>query len=99
MRRRAGWLPERQEDLEAWLVGHRERVQARGERVGLHPVLTEFQDLMAGDAVVRMYVERMIAQVPAGKPYSTRHVRDVPQLLRRSTRCSRWRPSSVRTRW
>ena len=36
----AGWLPEEQDDLESWLAGHRERVEARGEQVVLHPVLT-----------------------------------------------------------
>lgn len=80
--RRAGWLPDDQDDLEAWLAGHRERVEAKGEQVVLHPVVAEFQGLIDTDPVVRMYLERMIAEVPAGKAYSQRHLHDVPQLLR-----------------
>jgi phosphatidylserine decarboxylase len=82
VRRRAGWLPESQDDLEAWLDGHRERAEARGEQVVLHPVLTEFQKLIDTDPVVGMYVHQMIAQVPETKPYRQRHLESVPQLLR-----------------
>jgi phosphatidylserine decarboxylase len=81
VRRRAGWLPENQDDLEAWLDGHRQRVEARGEQVVFHPVLTEFQELIGTDPVVRMYVEQMIAQVPETKPYRKRHIQSVAQLL------------------
>jgi phosphatidylserine decarboxylase len=82
VRRRAGWLPENQDDLEAWLDGHRERAEARGEQVVLHPALIEFQKLIDTDPVVRMYIDQMIAQVPDSKPYRKRHVESVPQLLR-----------------
>ena len=82
VRRRAGWLPATQEDLESWLDGHCERAAARGEQVVLHPVLTEFQDLIDTDPVVRMYLDQMIAQVPDRKPYRQRHLESVPQLLR-----------------
>jgi phosphatidylserine decarboxylase len=82
VRRRAGWLPEDHDDLESWLDGHCERVEARGEQVVLHPVLTEFQELINTDPVVRMYMEQMIAQVPAGKPYRKRHVKSVAHLMR-----------------
>ena len=51
VRRRAGWLPEDQDDLESWLDGHRERVEARGELVVIHPVLTEFQELIDTDVL------------------------------------------------
>ena len=54
-----------QGDLESWLAGHRERVEARGEQVALHPVLAEFLELIDTDAVVRMYIEQMIAQEPS----------------------------------
>jgi phosphatidylserine decarboxylase len=81
VRRRAGWLPESQDDLESWLDGHRERVEARGEQVELHPVLIEFQELINTDPVVRMYIDQMIAQVPDSKPYRKRHLESVPQLL------------------
>lgn len=81
VRRRAGWLPADQDDLEAWIAGHRERVEARGEGVDLHPVIREFQRLIDSDPVIRMYVEQMIAQVPSMKPYRARHLRDTGQLL------------------
>ena len=81
VQRAAGWLPE-QDDLEEWLAGHSRRVEARGEGVQLHPVIGEFRDLLAGDPVLRMYVEQMIAQVPETKPYTKRHLHSVEQLLR-----------------
>jgi len=54
VRRRAGWLPDDQDDLESWLAGHRERVEARGDQVELHPVIVEFQELIDTDPVVRV---------------------------------------------
>ncbi|HLY51327.1 MAG TPA: phosphatidylserine decarboxylase family protein [Solirubrobacteraceae bacterium] len=82
VRRAAGWLPDDQEDLEAWLRGHRQRVEARGEQIVLHPVIAEFQELIETDPVVRMYVSQMIAQVPTSKAYQERHLESVEQLLR-----------------
>ncbi|HEY4451734.1 MAG TPA: phosphatidylserine decarboxylase family protein [Solirubrobacteraceae bacterium] len=82
VRRQAGWLPQAQEDLESWLAGHRERVEASGEQVVLHPVVRELQELMDSDPVVRMYMNEMVAQVPSTKRYSKRHVESVEQLLR-----------------
>jgi phosphatidylserine decarboxylase len=60
----------------------RQRVEARGEQVVLHPVLTGFQELIDTDPVVRMYINQMIAQVPSAKPYRKRHLQSVPQMLR-----------------
>ncbi|MEA2145765.1 MAG: phosphatidylserine decarboxylase [Solirubrobacteraceae bacterium] len=82
VRRRAGWLPAEQDDLEAWLAGHRERTEAKGKQVELHPVLAEFQALMDTDPVVRMYLHQMIAQVPSTKAYRKRHLESVEQLMR-----------------
>lgn len=82
VRRRAGWLPQDHDELESWLTGHRERVQARGDQVALHPVLAEFQQLIDTDPVVRMYVHQMIEQVPRTKPYRKRHLHSVEQMLR-----------------
>jgi phosphatidylserine decarboxylase len=82
VRRTAGWLPAEQDDLESWLAGHGDRVEAMGEQIVLHPVLEEFRDLIDGDPVVRMYMHQMIAQVPSTKPYSKRHLKSVEQLLR-----------------
>lgn len=75
-------MPDSQEDLEAWLTGHRERIEATGEQLVLHPVLAEFQHLIDTDPVVRMYLERMIAQVPQNRNYRKRHLTSVEQLLR-----------------
>jgi phosphatidylserine decarboxylase len=81
VRRQGGWLPDNQDDLEAWLAGHRERVAAKGGQVPLHPVLAEFQALIDSDPVVRMYVHEMIAQVPRNRQYRKRHLESAPQLL------------------
>lgn len=80
-KRSGGWLPE-QEDLESWLDGHRERVEARGEQAVLHPVIEEFQELIDADPIVRMYLNQMIEQVPSTKPYRKRHLESVEQMLR-----------------
>ena len=82
VRRRAGWLPDDQDDLESWLAGHRERVEVRGEPVVLHPVLCEFQELIDTDPVVCMYINQMIAQVPSAKRYRKRHLESVKQMVR-----------------
>jgi phosphatidylserine decarboxylase len=58
VRRQAGWLPDNQDDLESWLAGHWERVEAKGDDVVLHPVIVEFQELIDSDPVVRMYMTR-----------------------------------------
>jgi phosphatidylserine decarboxylase len=82
VRRRAGWLPDGQDELESWLSGHRRRVQAKGEQVELHPAIAEFQELIDSDPVVRMYVHRMIAEVPRSKRYRKNHLGGVEQMLR-----------------
>ena len=82
VRRQAGWLPDSQEALESWLSGHRERVEAKGDEVVLHPVVAEFQTVIDADPVVRMYVERMIAEVPQNRNYRKRHLTSVEQMLR-----------------
>jgi phosphatidylserine decarboxylase len=82
VRRSAGWLPPEQEDLESWLAGHRERVEAKGAAATLHPVITEFQELINSDPVLRMYLDRMIAEVPSTRSYRKRHLHDVEQMLR-----------------
>jgi phosphatidylserine decarboxylase len=48
----------------------------------VHPVLTELQELIDADPVVRIYVNQMIAQVPHTKPYPRRHLHSVQQMLR-----------------
>lgn len=79
--RRAGWLPDDQDALEAWLTGHRERVAAKADSA-LHPVIAELQELLGREPVLRMYAEQMIAEVPRSKGYTKRHLESVEQLLR-----------------
>lgn len=80
--RLAGWLPADHDDLEDWIAGHRERVERKGTDVPLHPVIVEFQELIANDPVVRLYMTEMIEQVPKSKPYRKRHLTSVEQMLR-----------------
>jgi phosphatidylserine decarboxylase len=82
VRRQAGWFPPNQEDLESWLDGHRQRVEARGEQFVLDPVLIDFQELLNSDPILRMHVNEMIAQVPKAKQYRERHLDSVDELLR-----------------
>lgn len=82
VRRHAGWLPKDHDDLEAWLTGFRQRVEAKGEQVALHPVVAELADLLDREPLLRMYAERMIEEVPSTKPYRRRHLHSVDQLLR-----------------
>lgn len=70
-----------QDALEAWLAVHRERVEAKGVAVVPHPVIVEFRELLDREPVLRMYVERMIVEVPPTKAYSQRHLESVDQLL------------------
>jgi phosphatidylserine decarboxylase len=82
MRHRVGgWLPTDQDALEEWLAALRSRVEERAEPAELHPVIAEFQELIATDPVVRMYLEQMIAEVPNRKKYRQRHLRSVEQML------------------
>ena len=67
VRRQGGWLPASQDALEDWLAGHRQRVEAKGQDIELHPAVVEFQRLIASDPVVGMYVSRMITQVPENR--------------------------------
>jgi phosphatidylserine decarboxylase len=81
VRRRAGWLPEDHDELEAWLSGHRKRAEVKGQQTELHPVLKEFKQLIETDPVVGMLVQQMIDQVPRTKPYRKRHLDNVEQML------------------
>ena len=76
----AGWFPPGQEQLEAWLAGHVERVgDAKGR--ALRPSVAAFKELIDNDPVVGMLVHRMIEQVPQTRAYTKRHVRDADHLL------------------
>ncbi|WP_426518920.1 phosphatidylserine decarboxylase family protein [Diaminobutyricibacter sp. McL0618] len=82
VKRRGGWLPSEQDDLESWLEGRTRRIEERAEAAALHPVIVEFRELIDTDPVVRMYMTRMIEEVPRSKPYGKRHLESVDQLLR-----------------
>lgn len=74
-------MPPDQDGLEAWLEGHCRRVEDHAGQVMLHPVMVEFRDLIDSDPVLRMYFERMIAEVPTTRSYTKRHLTSVEQLL------------------
>lgn len=76
----AGWLPAGQEQLESWLQGHVQRVDARAFHE-LRPSVAAFKNLIDSDPIVGMLVHRMIEQVPHSRGYKDRHVRDVDHLL------------------
>jgi phosphatidylserine decarboxylase len=78
--RAGGWLPD-QDTLEEWLDDLTEEVKARSKDAPLHPVVEEFRDLIARDAIVRMYLTEMIEQVPQAKKYSRKYLEDVDHLL------------------
>ncbi len=80
-KRRNGWLPSSQDDLEAWLDGHQAKVDARPAVKPLHPVVQQFRDLIDTDPVVRLYLTEMIDQVPRNREYRKRHLKTVDQLL------------------
>ena len=44
-------------------------------------MLTEFQELIDTAPVVRMYINQMIAQVSATKPYRKRHLEGVTHMM------------------
>lgn len=80
-KQRAGWLPE-QDDLESWLQRLEEKDRDRGSDAALYPSVERLRQLVESDATVRMYMTRMIEQVPLAKPYNRRHLHSVDQLLR-----------------
>lgn len=62
MSRLGGWLPHEGRHLAHWLRTTRAAVRKR--RAELHPVVKEFQELIEGDAVMRMYFTRMFEEQP-----------------------------------
>lgn len=76
VRRQAGWLPASQDALEDWLAGHRQRVEAKGRDIELHPAVVDLQRLVASDPVVGMYVpnnrssarDPLVQQAAPGNP-------------------------------
>ena len=69
------WLP-RQEAIEGWLSGLVRRVEAKPS-APLSPVIAEFRELIDRDPVVRLYMTRMISEVPNTKPYRQNHLQSI----------------------
>lgn len=83
LKRRGGWLPQGQDELEDWLDGRIRQMGNLGDAGPFrHPVIQEFAHLIETDAIVRMYMTRMIEEVPKTRQYSKRHITSVDQLLR-----------------
>lgn len=81
VRRRAGWLPARQSDLESWLRGRSDGGVDRDASRPLHPAVEALRALIEGDPVLRMHAHQMIEQVPTGRQYDERHLESLEQLL------------------
>src|SRR5690242_9883032 len=75
--RLGNWLPADPEVVEQWLGDLHEQVESR-EEISLHPVIREFEELVARDPIVRMYPTGMIRQVPD----SGKQIQNIGQLLR-----------------
>jgi phosphatidylserine decarboxylase len=82
LKRQGGWLPHQQDELEDWLDGRIDRLGDDDNAPFRHPVTQEFADLIDSDAIVRMYLTRMIQEVPKTRRYQERHLTSVRQLLR-----------------
>jgi phosphatidylserine decarboxylase len=62
MSRLGGWLPYEGKHLAHWLRATRAAIGKHGAE--FHPVVKEFQGLIEGDAVMRMYFTRMFEEQP-----------------------------------
>jgi phosphatidylserine decarboxylase len=81
VRRSAGWLPDTQDQLEAWLKGRRQRAADRDPDRTLHPAVEAFRAVIEGDPVLRMHAHQMIAEVPTGRQYRDRHLESLDEML------------------
>lgn len=73
------WLPARHH-LEAW-VSDLSRVVAEKPPVRPHPAVEAFRALIESDPVSRMYVTRMIEEVPQDEAYASHHLRSIDHML------------------
>jgi phosphatidylserine decarboxylase len=77
----AGCRPIRTIWRRGWpVIANGRRTAARTPRC--IPLLVRFHELIESDAGVRMYLERMILEVPPTKQYRKRHLNSVEQMLR-----------------
>ena len=54
VRRQAGWFPDGQDDLEAWLAGHAEKAADRADEPLRHPSVAAFGELIDTNPVIGM---------------------------------------------
>lgn len=73
------WLPAHHH-VEEWVAQLSRKVEEKKVST-YHPVIQEFQELIDTDPIVRMYISRMITEVPKTKPYRTNHLRSTRQML------------------
>ncbi len=79
----AGYLPRQRHLADAWLAQLRAELsaaRARGGGAPRSPAVAALAELLDRDGIVRMYVEKMIAEVPATTPPASR-VSGIPELL------------------
>jgi phosphatidylserine decarboxylase len=74
------WLPAKSE-VRRYVAGLSAGLAARAVSRPLHPAVAEFAALIETDPIVRMYVTRMIEEVPEEPAFAEHHVRSVGGLL------------------
>ena len=74
------WLPREPDLIDAWAHRFSAGAAEKGP-TKRHAVIEEFADLIAENPIVRMYVTKMIAQVPHRKQYRDHHLKSVDQML------------------
>jgi len=80
--RLGAWLPHDRRHLAHWLRATRSAVKKHGGR--FHPVVREFQELIEGDPVLRMYFVRMFEEQPRRRMqavWGDIRVRDYREML------------------
>ncbi len=77
--RPGAWLPPHA-PLDAW-VGDLARRVADAPSTQLHPVVARFGRLIDSDPIVRLYVTRMIDEVPHRGPFRVNHLKSVGHML------------------
>lgn len=73
------WMPTDPAALEAWLKDFSGKV--RGKTSPRAPVIEKFAQLIDTDPVVRLYLTRMIDEVPRTGQFRVRHLQSVDQML------------------
>ena len=79
-RHTGGWLPAEHDAIDNWCHGFAARAEAN-KPAKYHPVIQEFQALIADDPIVRMYVTNMIGEVPKTRATRAHHLKSVDQML------------------